>query len=96
MQLDIVALNGAAFIARRNNPDTCPGPDWQAIAMQGKPGQRGLKGDRGERGPPSVAPRLARSYIDENYDLILLWSDESRNVIPLRAAFERYHHEAVK
>jgi len=31
-QLDIVALNGAAFIARHNNPGGCPS-DWQAIAL---------------------------------------------------------------
>jgi hypothetical protein len=27
-QLDIVALNGAAFIARRDNPGVCPGGGW--------------------------------------------------------------------
>lgn len=52
--LDVVALNGASFAARRDAPGACPGDGWQLIAgqgKQGKPGERGPKGDRGERGP---------------------------------------------
>lgn len=59
-ELDIVALNGAGFIARRDDPGQCPGEGWQLIASQGKqgkPGDRGqpLKGERGEPGPPVIA-----------------------------------------
>jgi len=53
-ELNIVALGGAAFIARRDNPGVCPGDGWQLIAMQGKrgnAGERGLKGERGPAGP---------------------------------------------
>jgi hypothetical protein len=58
--LDVVALNGGAFIARKDDPGVCPGPDWQLIAAQGKagkPGERGLpgKGERGDPGQPVVA-----------------------------------------
>lgn len=51
--LDIVALGGASFTARRDDPGVCPGDGWQLIASQGKrgnPGERGLKGDKGDRG----------------------------------------------
>ena len=52
--LDIVALNGASFAAKRDNPGPCPGDGWQLIAKQGgsgKPGERGAQGPRGESGP---------------------------------------------
>lgn len=47
--LDIVALNGASFIAKRDNPGPCPGDGWQLMAMQGKQGKPGpaVKGDPG-------------------------------------------------
>lgn len=58
--LDVVALNGAAFVARKDDPGLCPGEGWQMIAAQGKPGRPGergvgAKGDRGDAGPPVVA-----------------------------------------
>lgn len=51
-RLNIVALNGGAFIARKDNPGLCPGEDWQQIAMRGKPGEKGLRGAKGEKGDP--------------------------------------------
>lgn len=45
--LDVVALNGAAFVARHDEPGTCPGEGWQIISMQGKQGKPGPKGDIG-------------------------------------------------
>jgi Collagen triple helix repeat (20 copies) len=51
--LDIVALNGGSFIARRDFPGVCPGEGWQLVARQGKSGiagPRGPQGDQGERG----------------------------------------------
>lgn len=64
--LDVVALNGASFAARRDNPGQCPGEGWQLIAGQGKQGKPGPKGDpgtglRGEPGQPVVD-----MHIDEN------------------------------
>src|SRR5262249_8355973 len=44
---DVVAYNGASFIARRDNPGVCPGAGWQMIAAQGK---RGAPGERGAPG----------------------------------------------
>jgi hypothetical protein len=46
--LDVVALNGASFVARRDAPGACPGEGWQLIAGQGK---RGHQGDQGPPGP---------------------------------------------
>jgi hypothetical protein len=34
-RLDVVAKNGAAFIARRDDPGDCPGSGWQMISRQG-------------------------------------------------------------
>lgn len=45
--LDVVALNGASFAARREDPGPCPGDGWQLIAAQGKQGKPGAKGDTG-------------------------------------------------
>jgi hypothetical protein len=98
-QLDVVAMDRGAFIARKDNPGICPGPDWQLMCKQGKtgqpgiPGERGPRGERGEKGP-AVMPQLVSSKIDENYNLVILRSDDSLEIIPLREAFERYHVEA--
>ena len=39
-RLDIVAPDGAAFIAKKNAPGICPGSDWQMISRQGRQGKR--------------------------------------------------------
>lgn len=62
--LDVVALNGASFAAKRDNPGPCPGDGWQLIAAQGKQGKPGTKGDRGEKGP--AGPRVADMTVDDN------------------------------
>ena len=59
-ELDVVALNGASFGARRDDPGPCPGEGWQMIAAQGKRGNAGergagARGERGLPGPPAVA-----------------------------------------
>jgi hypothetical protein len=48
--LDIVAQGGSSFIARKDEPGACPGPDWQLIASAGRPGRTGPIGRTGERG----------------------------------------------
>ena len=50
-RLDVVALNGGCFIARKDAPGPCPGSGWQLLASQGKRGVAGARGERGERGP---------------------------------------------
>lgn len=55
--LDVVTLDGGAFVARRDDPGPCPGDGWQLIAMRGKPGRPGDKGDPGKgiKGDPGPA-----------------------------------------
>jgi hypothetical protein len=48
---DVAALDGASFIARRDNPGPCPGSGWQLLARQGG---RGIAGPEGKRGPPGA------------------------------------------
>jgi hypothetical protein len=48
--LDVVALNGSTFIARRDSPP-CPGEGWQLFASAGRSGGRGERGEQGPRGP---------------------------------------------
>jgi hypothetical protein len=61
----------------------------------GKPGDRGPRGPRGERGEkgPATMPQLVSSKIDENYNLVILRSDDSLEIIPLREGYERYYSE---
>ena len=49
-ELDIVALNGGSFIARKDDPGVCPGPGWQLLVSRGKAGDKGTPGPRGEKG----------------------------------------------
>jgi hypothetical protein len=47
---DVVAHNGGSFVALKDGPGACPGPDWQQVAARGGRGQRGWQGPQGERG----------------------------------------------
>lgn len=63
--LDVVALNGASFIARTDNPGPCPGEGWQLMSAQGKrgkPGEPGPAGQRGKEGPPG--PSIIAAALD--------------------------------
>jgi hypothetical protein len=48
---DLVAKDGASFIARKDNPGECPGPGWQLTARQGGRGVAGPKGPPGKDAP---------------------------------------------
>jgi hypothetical protein len=91
--LDIVALNGGSFIAKRNNPGPCPGAGWQLIASQGK---RGDKGERGLQGVSGVAVFIASWQIDRaNYIAVPVMSDGREGPpLELRSLFEQFHTEA--
>ena len=91
-RLDVVALGGGSYVARRNNPGACPGDDWQALCFQGKKGPVGPKGDRGERGPHGSS--IAACELEpERYTLILNHSDGTSVSINLRPFFEVYDAE---
>jgi hypothetical protein len=91
--LDIVALNGGSFIARRDNPGPCPGTGWQLIASQGK---RGPKGERGLQGIPGAAVFIASWQIDRaNYIAVPVMSDGREGPpLELRSLFDQFHMEA--
>jgi hypothetical protein len=66
--LSVVALGGASFVAKRDNPGPCPGDGWQLLAQQGKRGLP-LKGDPG--------PAARAMFIDDSGMLTLINADGS-------------------
>jgi len=58
---DLVAKDGASFVAKRNNPGPLPGDGWQLLARQG---QRGVAGERGA--PGRDAPRITGWVVDRS------------------------------
>jgi hypothetical protein len=97
-RLDIVAMDGAAFIARYDDPGLCPGEGWQLMSRQGKPGRRGEsvtgplgeKGDKGEPGDDGAA--FVRWQVDgEGYRVSALMSDgKVAETLELRSLFEQF------
>jgi hypothetical protein len=101
--LDVVALNGGSFIARRDDPGQCPGEGWQLLTRQGKQGVVGEKGPPGERGPkgepgaPGAPAPIIKSWkLDrERYIATPMMSDGKEGAtLDLRGLFEAYHREA--
>lgn len=75
-EFDVVALNGASFVAKRNDPGPCPGDGWQMLSMQGKrgnPGERGPQGPRGERG--DAGSPVVAFEVDESGVVVLTNGD---------------------
>jgi hypothetical protein len=94
--LDIVALDGATFIARKENPGACPGEHWQLMARQGARGVAGPKGDRGpegkegKQGPAGASALTIKSWkVDRRHFLAIpIMSDGKEGpVLELRALF---------
>jgi hypothetical protein len=98
-QLDIVATGGSSFVARKDEPGSCPGSGWQLIASAGRPGrtgptgrtgERGEKGDKGDSGPTIVGWQIDR----RNYQAIPVMSDGTEGPpLSLRGLFEQFHEE---
>jgi hypothetical protein len=74
---DVVALDGASFIARRDNPGPCPGSGWQLLAKQGARGVAGPKGEPGktiaswvvDRGAYIVRPKFSDGSVGPALEL---------------------------
>ncbi len=64
--LDVVALNGASFAARCDNPGPCPGEGWQIMAMQGKRGAPGETGKPGQKGETGHVRAVTAARVDDN------------------------------
>jgi hypothetical protein len=95
-RLDVVALNGGSFIARKDAPGPCLGPGWQLIASQGKRGAAGEKGERGPKGDAgaSGATILGWKLDRERYVAIPVMSDGSEGPpLELRGLFEQFFSE---
>jgi len=79
VRLDVVASDGASFIALRDDPGACPGEGWQSLSLRGRagqPGQRGEKGERGDAGPAGPpAPRAAFFTVTDKNVLTLIHDD---------------------
>jgi hypothetical protein len=99
-RLDVVALNGGCFIARKDAPGPCPGSGWQLLASQGKRGVAGARGERGERGakgdPGLSGATICDWKIDRaRYVATPLMSDGSEGPpLELRGLFEQFFLEA--
>jgi hypothetical protein len=98
-QLDIVALDGAAFIAKRYDPGICPGDGWQLLSRQGRigrPGHKGEPGPRGIKGEPG--PSIVSWQIDrERYRASPLMSDGTVGPnLELRGMFEQFLIETAE
>jgi hypothetical protein len=97
-KLDIVAMDGASFVAKHDNPGICPGDGWQLMSKQGRQGRkgqsilgpRGAKGDKGEPGTSLHSWQLDR----ERYRISPLMSDGTVGpMMELRPLFEWFLHE---
>ena len=93
-QLDIVALNNSAFIARRNDPGDCPGEGWQLISAPGKRGQQGSRGERGERGLPGFSIESWKLEPERYLLTPIMQGGHEGPPVNLRVFFEQYHQES--
>ena len=100
-KLDIIVCDGASFVAERDDPGICPGPDWQMISRQGRQGRRGESitgprgenGDKGERGEPG-ATVVSWQLDRERYRISPLMSDgKTGPMSELRGLFEQFLSE---
>jgi hypothetical protein len=95
-QLDIVVSDGAAFIAKHDNPGICPGDGWQLLSRQGRPGRKGETGERGRRGERGekgeIGPSIVSWQIDrERYRASPLMSNGTVGpMLELRPLFEQF------
>ncbi len=77
-RMDVVMLNGASFVAKRDDPGPCPGEGWQLLSSQGKRGQSGEKGERGPKGDRGPAgPAVTGAHVDGEGLLTLVNADGS-------------------
>jgi hypothetical protein len=87
---DVVTLNASWFVARKDEPGPCPGPDWKA-GPSGRKGEPGPRGPRGETGPVIAAWDIDRKRFTASPVL----TDGSKGPpLNLRELFEQFQAEA--
>jgi hypothetical protein len=90
-RLDVVVRDHGWFVARKDSPGECPGPDWQSGPV-GKKGEKGVSGERGPKGEPGkAAPHWIGVKID-GFVLTTVLSDGTVgprfSLAPMFEAFE--------
>jgi hypothetical protein len=100
--MDVVAFNGSEWRAVYDNPGPLPGPGWKegARGVRGKPGERGQKGDKGDKGDRGPTGYVEKAVVDvlldlNTFQMIVLYSDGTRDARAFRPLLERYYQEAV-
>lgn len=91
---DLVALDGGAFVALRDDPGNCPGDGWRLLVARGKPGKPGERGERGERGLPGLDGRAGVGIADvavEGFALIVSLTNGDTIARDMKPMFEEYH-----
>ncbi len=94
--LDVVTLDSKWFVAKHDDPGTCPGPGWKAgpgIGKTGKPGPQGERGLKGEVGRAALAI-VEWETRAETFEIIPLMSDGSRGpAVSIRELFLQFQVE---
>jgi hypothetical protein len=97
-QNDVVVRDATWFVARRQNPGSCPGADWQS-GPAGKRGEKGERGDAGPSGPRGPAGKDALQWVGvsidrKTYTLTAIMSDGSEGPrFCVRELFEQFDLE---
>ena len=98
---DVVACNSGSFVALKDQPGACPGPDWQLLAGPGKRGERGFTGAPGERGADGAQGESGSVIVGwltdaRSYKATPVMADGSNGPpIELSEIFERFAIEAA-
>jgi collagen triple helix repeat protein len=101
--MDVAVSNGSEWRAVYDNPGPLPGPGWKegARGIRGKPGERGQKGDKGDKGDRGPTGYLEKAVVMDvlldlnSFQMIVLYSDGTRETRDLQLMLERYYQEAV-
>jgi hypothetical protein len=90
-QNDVVTLNATWFVARKDDPGTCPGADWKA----GPVGKTGPKGEPGAPGEPGKVRDVVSWDVDrKRFQAVPILSDGSKGPpLNLRPLFEQFQAE---
>jgi hypothetical protein len=100
-ELDIVSFDGAAYVAKSDDPGLCPGEGWERLSKRGQRGRRGeaVRGPQGEKGAKGDkgddALEIVNWHIDSvNYRVVRFTnSGQAGKPLELRALFERFLEE---
>lgn len=97
-KLDLVAMNGSEWRAKRDNPGPLPGDGWAMsakVGKSGKPGDPGPRGDQGAPGKSGPPGATIASWGIDGYLAVPIMSDgRAGPPLDVREFFELYHGES--